>query len=153
MTIYAFIASLWLILSLRVLFHFSFILFAPLSIFIVFILTWKYTDVEYEYSFEAGTVTFSKIYGKSRRKTVLSFDIKSVVEVFPYNEHTAHKTAGYSISDGVDTYAAHNPCICVFEDQKKQKNYFLFDCDEQSAKIFKYFNPSTTDRTIFDKLK
>ena len=39
-----------------------------------------------------------------------------------------------------------------FEDDKKEKIYLILDCDELTAKIFKFFAPSATDRNIFDKL-
>ncbi len=151
--IYAVIASFWFVLAIRVGLHPAMILLAPLSVVIAVLLTWKYTNVEYEYSFMAGTLTFSKIYGKSRRKTVLEVDIKSLFAVFPYNERTVARTEDGNLVSGIPSSYSTNPCVCAYEDEKEKKVYFLLDCDERSAKIFKFFNPSATDRAVFDALK
>ena len=150
--LYAFIASLWLVIAVRVGMHAAMILLAPISVVIAILLTWKYTCVEYEYSFMAGTLTFSKIYGKSHRKVVLDFDIKSMTEAFLYNERTAAKLNGGKLVNALPDLV-QNPCVCVFEDANEQKVFFVFECDEQSAKILKFFNPSATDRAIFQCFK
>ncbi len=151
--LYAVVAGVWLVLAVRVGLHPAMILLAPLSVVIAVLLTWRYTNVEYEYSFMAGTLTFSKIYGKSRRKTLLEVDIKSLSSVFPYNERTASKISDGKRVNGIPSSTSENPCVCAFEDENENKVYFVLDCDEQSAKIFKFFNPSATDRAIFDALK
>lgn len=150
---YAVIASFWFVIAIRVGLHPAMILLAPLSVVIAVLLTWKYTNVEYEYSFMAGTLTFSKIYGKSRRKTVIELDIRKLNAVFPYNERTEQRINDGKLVSGIPSSYSTNPCVCAFEDENEEKVYFLMDCDEQSAKIFKFFNPSATDRAIFDALK
>ena len=151
--LYIFIASAWFVLSARIYFHYTFVLLAPLSILIAFLFTWRYTNVEYEYSFEGGILTFAKIYGKSIRKCVLELEIKAFDEIIPYNDKTAKRHAKAKLVDGILNKNAENPCLCVFKDESEDMFCFLFDCDEQSAKILKFFAPSITDRAIFDKLK
>ena len=45
------------------------LLLAPLGTAVAVIFSWKYTRVEYEYSFFGGVLTFSKIYSGSSRST------------------------------------------------------------------------------------
>jgi hypothetical protein len=84
---------------------------------------------------------------------VLEFDIRSLTEVFPYNERTSARLKDKKLVYGTSSDEPINPCVCVFENEKKQPVYFVLDCDEQSAKIFKFFNPSAVDRAIYDRLK
>ncbi len=151
--LYLFIASLWFVISVLFYFHYTFVLLAPLSILIVFLLTWKYTNLEYEYAFEAGTFSFSKIYGGSRRHTVFEMEIKSIDEVIPYNARNANRLKKAKLIDAIIGKNAENPCYCVYKDQNEKTVCLLFDCDEQSAKIFKFFAPAMTDRAIFEKIK
>ena len=154
--LYLVILSVWFVVAVRFGLNPAMLLLAPLSVVIAVLLTWKYTCVEYEYSFMAGTLTFSKIYGKSRRKVFLEADIKSMISVFPYNDSTASKTApddGDVLIDGIPSKASQNPCVCFFESDNGKKTYFLFDCDEQTAKIFNFFNAAATERSIFERLK
>ena len=151
--IYVIIASVWFVIAVRVTLNAAMILLAPLSVLIAVLLTWKYTCIEYEYSFVAGNFTLSKIYGKSRRKVMLEFEIKSLMEIFPYNARTEGKIKGGIFINGLPGNASPNPCVCVFENDEENKVFFVLDCDEQTAKIFKFYNPVATDRAIFDNIK
>ena len=153
--LYFVIFSAWFVAAIRYGLHPAMILLAPLSVVVAVLLTWKYTCVEYEYSFMAGTLTFSKIYGKSRRRVVFEEDIKSMVSLFPYDDKAAARLSrdqAEKIIDAIPSKFSQNPCVCVFENSNDKKIYFLFDCDEQSAKIFKFFNSPATGKSIFDKL-
>ena len=153
--VYIFILSLWLVALAKFGISPQLLLLIPLSLVAVIALTWRFTQVEYEYAFIAGIMTFSKIYGNSRRKTILEFDIKSVISVYPYNEQTALKTGTDDksrIINGIPSKESPNPCMCVFEDSKDRKVYFLLDCDELTARIFKFFNSSATERSVLDRL-
>ena len=46
---------------------------------------------------------------------------------------------------------SQNPCICIF-DVNEKRTCVLIECDERSAKILRYFNPSAVDRDVLKKL-
>lgn len=151
--IYALILSAWLVAAVRIGLSPALIFLIPLSMLTVILLTWKYTSVEYEYSFIGGTVTFSKIYGKKRRKQFFEAELSTLLSVRPYvgEEHTSELANVEKTIYGIPSKVAVNPCICIFEKEKDKKLCFILDCDLQTAKIFKFFNPSATDRRIYEK--
>ena len=153
--IYLVIISVFFVVAVRYGLSPALIVLLPLVLLSAVLLTWKYTSVEFEYSFVAGTFTFSKIYGKRRRRTVLEADIKKMISVSAYNEQkqaSLGKEGAGTIINGIPNKLSQNPCVCVFEADKNEKIYFLFECDELSARIFKFFNSAATDRSIFDRL-
>ncbi len=140
-------------ISLRLKLSPAWVVLVPTLLIAVTLILRKYAQVEHEYSFIAGYFTYSKIYGKSRRKTICEVDIRSLSEVFPHNERTAARLTGdASIINALPNAGAKNPCVCVFEQEEKTV-YLLLDCDAQTARIFKHFNPRATDRAILDRLK
>ena len=76
-----FIYALILLLGLWALLKFGIkpelVVLIPLLLGAIIALTWRYTQVEYEYSFMAGTATFSKIFGNSSRRTMRVISISS----------------------------------------------------------------------------
>ena len=149
--LYLVILSVWFVIAIRFMLNAAIILMIPLSILIAVLLTWKYTCVEYEYSFEAGTFTFSKIYGRSKRKKVFSSDIKLMTLAKPYAPERDVNLEYSSFINAIPSNTAQNPCICIFDVDEK-KTCILLDCDEMSAKIFRYFNASATDRYIYKSI-
>ena len=143
--IYLGIVSAWFVIAVRYTLNAAILLMIPLSVIIAVLLSWKYTQVEYEYSFAAGSFTFSKIYGRSKRKTVFSADIKSMVLAKPYEATKDQNRDSDDFIIAIPESTAKNPCICIFDNDDK-KICVLIDCDEMSAKILKFFNASATDR-------
>lgn len=150
LALYLVILSVWFVVAIRYALNAAIILLIPLSILIAVLLTWKYTCVEYEYSFAAGTFTFSKIYGKSKRKTVFSADIKSLVLAKPYDPARDTNLEYSAFIGAIPSREAQNPCICIFDVDEK-RTCVLLDCDELSAKILRFFNASAVDRDIFKR--
>ena len=148
---YFVILSVWFVVAIRYTLNAMILVLAPLSILAAVLLTWKYAKVEYEYSFSAGTFTFSKIYGKSKRKTVFSADLKSIALAKPYD---ADRDADLDYSEFINAIPSsfsQNPCICIF-DVNEKRTCVLIECDERSAKILRYFNPSAVDRDVLKKI-
>ena len=42
--------------------------FIPIALWFLIFITWRYTDVDYEYSMTSGYLSFSRIYGLRSRK-------------------------------------------------------------------------------------
>lgn len=146
---YAFILSLWVVISARIGFSLTAIALAVLSVVIAVIITWKYTKVEYEYSFIAGTFTFSRIYGSRKRKAVFEADLKTLVSAIPYGNGSRLPQKGeYDLVNAVPDGASQNPCICFFDDGNKNKHCIIIDCDLMTLKILRFFKVSAVDRDL-----
>ena len=148
--LYAIILGIWLIIAVRVGISASLLMLIPFSLLSIALLTWKYTSVEYEYSFTAGVFTFSKIYSASKRKCVFEGDLRALESVFLYDAHKLERIEAKVINAIPDGSSA-TPCVAVFVESDK-RSCVVFDCDRMSAKIIRYFNPSAIDREVFKKL-
>ncbi len=150
--IYLVILSIWFVVAVRFTLNAAIVVLIPVSLLVAVLLTWKYTNIEYEYSFTAGQLTFSKIYGKSKRRTLFEGDLKTLQSVVPYDRLKAELSKSDKVIEAVPDISCENPCVCVFEEDDK-KVYLVIDCDGMSAKIFRFFTPSATDRAIFTHTK
>lgn len=151
--IYLFIFSVWFVLTVRFGLHIAVVVLAPTSIVIAVLLTWKYTKVEYEYSFVAGNFTFSRIYGSKKRKAVFEAELKTLVSVIPYsNVKFSPKDDSATLINAVPDNSSPNPCICLFEDGDGKRYHIIIDCDGMTARILRFFKASAVDHAVFDRI-
>lgn len=151
--IYLFIFSVWFVVTVRFGLHIAVVVLAPLSIVIAVLLTWKYTKVEYEYSFVAGSFTFSRIYGSKKRKTVFEAELKTLVSVIPYDTvKFSPKDDNGTLINAVPDGASPNPCVCLFEDGDGKRYHVIIDCDGMTARILRFFKASALDRSVFERI-
>ncbi len=68
---------------------------APMLLWILVLLTWRYVSIEYKYTVEAGVMKLFVIYGGKKQKLKAEFHIKEAVAFFPLegNEAALHKFA------------------------------------------------------------
>ncbi|MBQ8818697.1 MAG: hypothetical protein IJZ83_08975 [Clostridia bacterium] len=148
---YIVILSIWFVIAVRYSINAAMIMLIPLSILTAVLLTWKYTSVEYEYSFTAGIFTFSKIYGKSKRKPIFEGDLKKLISVTAYSESNVDSIDAHTVINATPS-ACPNPCVCIFEENER-KTCIIIDCDAMTAKILRFFKVSAVDRSVFYKIK
>ena len=118
----------------------------PISLWILVFITWKYTQVEYEYSFFSGKLTVTKILGSRKRKKLTEVTIKSLNAVFPYENQNVPKAEKWDAKVAVyacSSLSAPGLYIALWEDTEKGKHCLLcFEPDEKALKIMKYYNMS-----------
>ena len=145
--LYGAVLAVWVVLAIMAAFSPAVLILALLSMLVLILPTWKYTSVEYEYSFVAGMFTFSKIYGKSRIKQVFECELRTMVYAKPMDISNGFtKDDGRIINCLPDR--AEYPVACLFEDGDGNKYYVFLDCDAMTARIFKFFKMSAVDREI-----
>ena len=110
----------------------------------VVLISWKYLDKEYEYSFEYGRMSISKIYGKKKRKLIFEAEIDTMVMIAPATDEYIAKAEHFGpekkviavgdensddiwlvVSGGVDA-----KCVLAF-----------FEADEKILSILRSENP------------
>ncbi len=120
--------------------------FIPLTIWIFVFLTWKYTQVEYEYSFFSGKLTVSKILGGRTRKKLAEVQIRDLAEVLPYTNKNAEIAEAYGATTAIfaaSSIEAPDLYIALWEDKETRKRFMLcFELNEKAIKIIKYYNMS-----------
>jgi len=124
---------------------------APVTLWILVFFTWRFTDVDYEYSITSGELTFSKIYGNRMRRRVLKLELRSASVIAPLDnaEHSAKAAAwrpereysAISSTDAPDIY------YILFEDNSKGKKdkkraILYFEATARALQICRFYNPS-----------
>ena len=148
--LYAAVLAAWTALAFITAFNPGVLLLAALTLVALILPTWKYTSVEYEYSFISGTFTLSKVYGKSRIKRVFESELKMLVSARPLDTSKMPTKEDGQVIDGLPD-GAEFPILCVFQDGDENKYFLLIDCDEVTARILKFFKMTALDREIIKR--
>ena len=127
-----------------------------ISLWIIIFITWRYTDVEYEYSITSGELTFSKIFGSRSRRRQLVILLRDAVRIAPLDngEYSAlaeswHPEREYT---AVSSMSAPDIYYVLFEfkgaDKKeKRRAIFYFEATARALQICRFYNPSGTVMT------
>lgn len=120
--------------------------FIPLSLWIIVWLTWRFTQVEYEYSFFSGALTVSRVLGNRTRKKLIEVRIQKFSAVFQANELNQSKIEAFAPENtiyAVSEATAENIWVALWEDADNGKHQALyFEPNEKAIKILKYYNAS-----------
>lgn len=99
-------------------------------------------NIEYEYVFTNGELDIDRITNKSRRKQVLSVNVKSFETMVPagnknYESEISHFTKLYDFGSGTVT---ENTYIAIF-DKDKERVKMIFEPNEQMFKAIRAYIP------------
>ncbi len=144
---YVVLLSVWFVIVVRIGLSASLLMLIPFSVLTVVLITWKYTSVEYEYSFTAGVFVFSKIYGASGRKNVFEADLRALVSAEPLSEGALARV-GVTPTDARVLPDSPNDCLLVFSEHEK-KSAVIIECDQMTVKILRFFKPSAVSTALW----
>ena len=121
----------------------------PLTLYIIYLFTWKYVSVEYKYTVEAGGFALFRIYGGRKDKKLCELRIKGAKRIIPMSKFKDEIDAfspknvydGRSSSTSDCAYA-----ILFFENGVPSAVYI--DAPEQSVKALHYYNPDNTVKSV-----
>ena len=120
--------------------------FIPLTIWIFVFLTWKYTQVEYEYSFFAGKLTVSRVLGNRTRKKMTELTLRDLSSVLPYTERNVAQAESYGAKNSyfaASSVDAKDLYILLWENpESKERSLLCMELNEKAIKIIKYYNMS-----------
>jgi hypothetical protein len=143
---YALFFSVWIILALRTPEALVPIIVAGILCTAILILfSWKYFDVEYEYSIWYGSFDLAKIFSKKKRKELLSADIKEMLLIAPATEEyigRAHHLDPKDIIYATSSKDAENVWLFVSGGEDKPRILVFFEADERALSMLRLGNPS-----------
>lgn len=123
-----------------------FLALIPLTVWIFVFLTWRYTQVEYEYSLFAGKLVVTKILGRRTRKKLAEVNIRDLAAVFPYENVNVARAENWGAKISIyaaSSLSAPSLYLALWQDEESAKKYLLcFEPDEKTLKIMKYYNMS-----------
>lgn len=126
----------------------------PVTTWILIFFTWRYVQVEYEYSMTSGILVFTEIYGGRSRKKMMEVHIKDAIAILPLSdpatEEQVNRFAPEIVYSGIPSTKAEDTYVMLFEDRKeagkdKGKHVaFTFVATTQALKVMKYYNSFAT---------
>ncbi len=119
--------------------------FVPIFLWILVFLTWRFTQVEYEYSFFSGKVTVSRILGGRSRRVLCEVLIRELAAVLPYEEEYRQKAEQFGAEKSiyaVSSLDAENLYLLLYAPEGGKKHLVCMELNEKALKILKYYNMS-----------
>lgn len=119
--------------------------FIPLTLWIIVFLTWRYTQVEYEYSFLSGRLTVSRILGSRSRKKLVTLTIRELSAILPCEEPYLDRINAFGAQKEIFA-ASHNDSpelyAAMWEEEDGTRRLLWFEPNERAIKILRYYNMS-----------
>ena len=143
---YALFFSVWLIFAFN-----NRDIFVPLvaagilCTVLLMLISWKYLDVEYEYSIWYGSFELAKIYSKKKRKDLMSAEIKEFLLIAPASEEYVNKAQHFEPQNtycAISSKDAENVWLFVSGGKDEPRNLVLFEADDRMLTLLKTSNPS-----------
>ena len=141
--VYVLWAAAWLILGITIGIIAPLLAFIPLTLWILVFFTWRLTQVEYEYSFFAGTLTVSRVLGGRSRRRLIEVSIRDLASVCPCDEENAARIDAYGAAHTVfaaSSSESENLYAALWNDDDSGKHVLYFEPDEKAVKIIRYYN-------------
>lgn len=123
------------------------IVIIPLTLWPIIALSWRITQVEYEYSYFDGRLTVSRILGGRSRKALAEVAIKSLAAVYPCDDEYIARAEQYradKIIFAASSQDAPNLCVALWQDEEDTKHALYFEPNEKAARILRHENYTAT---------
>lgn len=111
---------------------------------VAYLMTWRYTSVEFEYSIFGDTISFVSIYGKKSRKGKLELPIKNFSEIGKYTD-AAEKHLEEVVIDKDYLFISHLLAEHLYYglfDDDGEKCIVYFEATDKAISLLKKYNPS-----------
>ncbi|MBE6601869.1 MAG: hypothetical protein E7637_05120 [Ruminococcaceae bacterium] len=141
--VYCLWAVAWFSVGLMTKLLVPFLALVPLSLWILVFLTWRYTQIEYEYSYFTGILTVNKILGSRSRKQLAKITIRDLTAVYPCDEEYAARIEAFGENKTVFAASSENApnlYAALWTDESGVKHALYFEPNEKAIKILKYYN-------------
>lgn len=114
----------------------------PITTWILVFLTWRWTQVEYEYVFFAGTLTVFRTLGGRSKKKLCEIPLRNVTRLSPVEEAVIEKGELFAAS----APHAENLRRAEWTDGDGQSRVLFFEVNEKARKIIRYYNKNVDER-------
>lgn len=119
----------------------------------LFLVTWRRTCVEYEYSMTGGVLVFSRIYGGSTRRVVFELNMREIKAAFPYgsadgtrmlSKYAPEKQFFALSSQNADVNRGKEIWCCIFDSEDEKTAAFYFELTDNAYRFLKTYAGSAT---------
>lgn len=129
----------------------------PVTTWILIFFTWRYVQVEYEYSITSGILVFTEVYGGRSRKKMMQVTLKDAVAILPLSdprtEAQVERFAPDIVYSAIPSVKAEDTYVLLYVDEndkvkgKGKHVAFTFVATTQALKVMKYYNAFATTVT------
>ena len=118
----------------------------PVTLWMAVFFTWRYVQVEFEYSAVSGLVTFAAVYGNRSRKKLCEVKIKDCVTIAPANDKYLHLVDRYAPVNALDCRSCEDAEDGYFmlAEINGKKTVIYFEATEKFLKICRFYNAAAT---------
>ena len=151
--LYAFLPLLFTLVGLAQKNFLPFLVVALLIDLPLYLVTWRRTRVEYEYSMTGGLLVFSLVYGGSARKTVFEQELRSIEAAFPYGSEKGQKRlTDYApevqyfalATQSEEENAGKEIWCCLFENDDGKHAAFYFELTDTAYRFLRLYAGTVT---------
>ena len=146
--------GVWLVIFLRVYLSAALVVLMLALTAALVVFTWKFVQVEYEYSIWGGSFFLAKIYGKQMRRELLEIDLKRAVLIAPRTEEFLKKANDLKPNElrwAVSSPKSENVWLLIYTDEDQSTSLLFFEADERSYRLLRRENPRATVNFNFKK--
>ena len=141
---YALWAIGWLLAGVMIKLIVPLLAFIPISLWILVFLTWRYTQVEYEYSFFSGELTASRVLGGRSRRTLCTIKLRDIELLIPCSSDDAavriDRFAPQRVLFAASSEDSPTLFAALFKSKDGTPTALYFEPDEKARKIVRYYN-------------
>ncbi len=144
--LYVLWVAVWLLIGAAARVIVPLLALVPISLWILIFLTWRLTQVEYEYSFFAGVLTVSRVLGGRTRRELCRVTIRNAVSVLPCEEEFTSQIEKFDAERTVFAASDQNApdlYAMLWCDEDGTRSLLLFEPNEKALKILRYYNMSS----------
>ncbi len=130
------------------------LLMLGLGIYIIYYII-KNSGIEFEYTFVMGELRIDKIKGKSKRKRMTVFDVKSIDKLDRYIDRNTGKPAvntskyDYVIRACDDDHSENTYYVVIHDKVKQKPALLLFSPDERTMNMIKPYFSTNLKKKFF----
>ena len=149
--IYVLWAAGWLLFGFSMALIVPFLALVPLSLWVLVFLTWRLTQVEYEYSYFAGVLTVCRIRGSRSRKKLAEITIRDISAIIPCDEEHVDQINTFGVNKTIfaaSGVSSPNLWVALWKDELDNHVALYFEPNEKALKILKYYNSSALSKSF-----
>ena len=129
----------------------------PISTWLLFFMTWRYVNVEYEYAIVAGELTLFKIFGNRSRRRVTALTLRDAAAIAPYtgaeSDEKINAFAPTRAYFAISSAHAENVYYILAERKtrtgdklSRERIVLYFEATDRAVDTCRFYNPSATVR-------
>ena len=116
----------------------------PFLLYILFLLTYRYVQIDNKYTITSGTLIFTRKYGNSKPVTLTEFKLKSAELVAPIDQ-SADEISSFApkkIFNALPSPDTENGYVALYRDSDGAPCAFYFEVTEEACRVLKYYAPN-----------